>query len=435
MNQDERRQRRQQETKKAIVILTLAALIIAFVVAGLVFGIERLLKRDKNEIPAGNTGGQNTETLEDTESEAEEKADVSATESETGIDPYLQQAAEIVSQMTIEERVAQMFVITPEALTGYSQVTIAGDASESAYQQYPVGGLIYNTENLVDIEQTQNMLAKMQEFSANRIGLPLFLSVDEEGGSVARIASNDAYGVPVVSDMSEIGATGDTQNAYNAGVTIGTYLAELGFNVDYAPVADVLTVSDSVMAGRSFGSDSELVASMTVSELQGLESMGVYGVVKHFPGHGGVSGDSHTSAVSTDKTLEELTAEELVPFQRAIDSGVSFLMAGHISAPQVTGDNTPASLSSVLITDVLRGQMGYNGIVITDAMNMDAITANYSSADAAVMAVNAGVDLILMPQNFEEAYNGVLAAVNDGTIAESRINESVLRIVEQKLKM
>jgi beta-glucosidase-related glycosidases len=158
-------------------------------------------------------------------------------------------------------------------------------------------------------------------------------------------------------------------------------------------------------------------------------------MVKHFPGHGGTSGDSHDGAVSTDKTLEELMAEELVPFQSAIDGGVNFVMVGHISAPNVTGDNAPATLSKVLITDVLRGQMGYNGIVITDAMNMEAVAGFYNSDKAAVLAVTAGADMILMPADYNTAYTGILNAVNDGTITEERINESVTRIVKAKLAM
>ena len=418
MDREERRLRRRKDTRDAVVVLTIFAMIVALVVAGAVFGISKLMS-GRNHTPVNGNAG----------------ADTQATETQTVVDPLVEQAAQIVSGMTLEEKVAQMFFITPEALTGYGQVTVAGDATNEAYQKYPVGGLIYNSQNLVDIDQTKTMMAKMQQYADSRISLPVFLGVDEEGGSVTRIASNEAYGLTNVNNMSDIGATGDTQNAYQAGVTIGTYLSDLGFNLDFAPVADVLTVSDSVIGNRSFGTDSELVASMALSELQGLESMGIQGVVKHFPGHGGVSGDSHSGAVSTDKSLEELFASELVPFQRAIDGGAEFLMVGHIAAPNVTGDDTPASLSKVMITDVLRTQMGYQGVVITDAMNMTAITANHAADEAAVLAVNAGADMILMPEDFGKAYNGVIDAVNNGTIDEYRINEAVVRIVKAKLAL
>lgn len=435
MDREERRLRRRKDTRDAVVVLTVFAMIVALVVAGAVFGISKLMS-GRNHTPVNGNAGADTQATETQETESiPQTEEPEATETQTVVDPLVEQAAQIVSGMTLEEKVAQMFFITPEALTGYGQVTVAGDATNEAYQKYPVGGLIYNSQNLVDIDQTKTMMAKMQQYADSRISLPVFLGVDEEGGSVTRIASNEAYGLTNVDNMSDIGATGDTQNAYQTGVTIGTYLSDLGFNLDFAPVADVLTVSDSVIGNRSFGTDSELVASMALSELQGLESMGIQGVVKHFPGHGGVSGDSHSGVVSTDKSLEELFASELVPFQRAIDGGAEFLMVGHIAAPNVTGDDTPASLSKVMITDVLRTQMGYQGVVITDAMNMTAITANHAADEAAVLAVNAGADMILMPEDFGKAYNGVIDAVNNGTIEEYRINEAVVRIVKAKLAL
>lgn len=431
MNQEERRQRRQKDTKSAVIVCVIVMLILLVLVAGGVFLVGRLLPKGGGQ----NEGTDGTELPGENVVATEEVTEQPQTEVQT--DPVEEQAAQLVSQMTLEDKIAQMFVITPNALTGYaSGVTAAGDTTKEAYQSRPVGGIVYMADNLTDLEQTTTMLSNMQEIARERTGLPVFLCVDEEGGSVARIAGNDAFGVTDVGNMSDIGASGDVQNAYNAGSTIGSYLAALGFNVDFAPVADVLTNPDNQVIGqRSFGSDAQTVAGMVTSELQGLSAAGVYGMVKHFPGHGGTSGDSHDGAVSTDKTLEELMAEELVPFQSAIDGGVNFVMVGHISAPNVTGDNAPATLSKVLITDVLRGQMGYNGIVITDAMNMEAITGFYNSDKAAVLAVTAGADMILMPADYNTAYTGILNAVNDGTITEERINESVTRIVKAKLAM
>lgn len=431
MNQEERRQRRQKDTKSAVIVCVIVVLILLVLAAGGVFLVGRLLPKGDGQ----NAGTDGTELPGENVAVTEEVTEQPQTEVQT--DPVEEQAAQLVSQMTLEDKIAQMFVITPNALTGYaSGVTAAGDTTKEAYQSRPVGGIVYMADNLTDPEQTTTMLSNMQEIARERTGLPVFLCVDEEGGSVARIAGNDAFGVTDVGNMSDIGASGDVQNAYNAGSTIGSYLAALGFNVDFAPVADVLTNPDNQVIGqRSFGSDAQTVAGMVTSELQGLSAAGVYGTVKHFPGHGGTSGDSHDGAVSTDKTLEELMAEELVPFQSAIDGGVNFVMVGHISAPNVTGDNAPATLSKVLITDVLRGQMGYNGIVITDAMNMEAITGFYNSDKAAVLAVTAGADMILMPADYNTAYTGILNAVNDGTITEERINESVTRIVRAKLAM
>lgn len=430
MEQEERRQRRRKDTRKAAVVFVAFLLIVSLLAAGVVLLAGKYLLGDGQGEQQEQTETQTQETEETFVMETSEEPE-SAKEN-----PVIQQAAEIVAGMTLEDKIAQMFVITPDALTGYSGVTAAGDTTKAAYEERPVGGIIYMANNLTDREQTATMLENMQTIAKERTGLPVFLCVDEEGGSVARIASNAAFGVTDVGDMSAVGESGDPQNAYDVGNTIGTYLAELGFNVDFAPVADVLTDSGNTVIGdRSFGSDAQTVASMVTAELEGLAAAGVYGTVKHFPGHGGTTGDSHNEAVTIDRTLEELMAEELVPFQSAINEGVSFVMVGHISVPNVTGDNTPATLSGVMITDVLRTQMGYDGIVITDAMNMTAITGYYNSDTAAVLAVQAGADIILMPADYSSAYNGLLAAVEDGTITEERIDESVNRIVQAKLYM
>lgn len=431
MDREERRRKRQQDTRNARIAFLIFMLVVAILVVGVVYMVNRYLGEKMHT--QRDTQTEQTEQLGSTE----ETTAAGETEQEPEqVDLWTEQAKTFVAGMTLEDKIAQMFMITPNALTGYSGVTAAGDTTKEFYNKRPVGGIIYMGENLVSREQTTTMLTNMQTIVKERTGLPAFLGVDEEGGTVARIANNDAFGVTNVGNMSDVGATGDTQNAYNAGAVIGSYLRELGFNLDFAPVADVLTNPDNTVIGtRSFGADSQLVADMVVSELQGLSDQGIYGAVKHFPGHGGTAEDSHEGAAVSDKTLEQLMAEELVPFQKAIEAGTPFVMVGHISVPNVTGDNVPASLSATMVTTVLREQMGYNGIVITDGMNMGAVTGLYTADQAAVMAVNAGVDMILMPQDYETAYNGLLAAVNNGTISQERIDESVIRIVRVKLQM
>ena len=299
-----------------------------------------------------------------------------------------------------------------------------------------MGGVIYFTQNLISPEQTKEMLSNMQAYSKERTGLPLLISVDEEGGTVTRIAGNSNFDVETIENMSEVGAGGDIDRAYEIGTILGGYLSELGFNMDFAPDADVLSNPDNqVVRERSFGSDPELVSAMVSQELRGLKENGVYGVLKHFPGHGATQGDTHEGYAYTDKSLEELTGNELIPFQRGIDSGASFVMVGHISVPTVLGDNTPSSLSSVMVTDVLRNQMGFNGVIITDALDMGAVAQAYTSQEAAVAALLAGVDMLLMPENFQEAYQGVLDAVSNGTITQERLDTSVARILKVKVSM
>ena len=343
---------------------------------------------------------------------------------------------QIVDSMSLEEKVAQLFLVQPEAIVDIGTATAAGDATKQAINKTPVGGFVYFSDNLQSEQQVQDMLRNVQKYSEDRIGLPAFLSVDEEGGTVARVASTGRFDVTDVGDMAKIGASGDVQQARQAGETIGSYLSELGFNLDFAPDADVLTNPDNtVVKKRSFGSDPRVVSDMSLEVAQGLAQHQVYSVYKHFPGHGATAGDTHQGYAYTDKTLDELKQSELIPFENAIQNNAAFIMAAHISAPRVTGDDTPASLSKTMITDILRGQMGYDGIVVTDAMNMGAVTEQYTSAQAAVKALQAGADLVLMPEDFQEAYQGVLDAVKDGTLTEQRINESVTRIVKVKVHM
>lgn len=342
----------------------------------------------------------------------------------------------IVDSMSLEEKVAQLFLVQPEAIVDIGTATAAGDATKQAINKTPVGGFVYFSDNLQSEQQVQDMLRNVQKYSEDRIGLPAFLSVDEEGGTVARVASTGRFDVTDVGDMAKIGASGDVQQAKQAGETIGSYLSELGFNLDFAPDADVLTNPDNtVVKKRSFGSDPRVVSDMSLAVAQGLAQHQVYSVYKHFPGHGATAGDTHQGYAYTDKTLDELKQSELIPFENAIQNNAAFIMAAHISAPHVTGDDTPASLSKTMITDILRGQMGYDGIVVTDAMNMGAVTEQYTSAQAAVKALQAGADIVLMPEDFQEAYQGVLDAVKDGTLTEQRINESVTRIVKVKVHM
>lgn len=337
----------------------------------------------------------------------------------------------IVSAMTLEEKVYQMIIVAPESLTGQGRVTQAGQTTKDCINMYPVGGIIYFGSNIVNESQITEMLSNTQKYSLERTGLKMFTCIDEEGGRVARIGNNTAFPVITFSDMAYI--KGEAE-AYNVGDTIGGYLSRYGFNVDFAPCADVITNPENKVIGtRSFGTEPGVVSSMSLSVAKGLKSHGILAAYKHFPGHGATMGDTHEGFAYTDKTLEELMKSELVPFKSAADNGIDMVMVAHISVPKVIGDNTPSSLSYRMITGVLREQLGYKGLVVTDALNMGAIANNYTSETAAVMAVKAGNDLLLMPKDFKAAAGAIINEVRNGNISEERINESVRKIVRAKL--
>ena len=358
--------------------------------------------------------------------------------SEETADPTLQDdlAAQVsakLSEMSLEQKVAQLFIVRPESLTGVGQVIAAGDATKAALEKMPVGGVVYFADNLQDTDQTREMLSNTMKYGEEINGLPLFLCVDEEGGTVSRVGGNPGFGVDNVGDMCDVGATGDTDHAYEVAKHIGTYLQYLGFNVDFAPDADIANNPNGTMGLRSFGSTADVVVPMVAAQVRGFEDGGVLCSAKHFPGIGGALGDSHDGRIYSEKTLDEIRAEELLPFEAAMEEDVPFVMVGHLSMPTITGDNDPASMSSEIVTDLLRNELGYQGIIITDSMGMGAAADSLPVERLGVEPLKAGVDMVLMPADLEAAYQGVLDAIAAGELAEERIDDSVTRVLTLKL--
>ncbi len=341
----------------------------------------------------------------------------------------------IVSGMTLEQKVAQLFVVRPEAITGVETAVAAGETTRQALLDMPVGGIVYFAANLVDSDQTREMLRNTAAYSEEASGLPIFLCVDEEGGTVSRVGGSSGFGVDNVGNMCDVGATGDTDYAREVAKHIGTYLQYLGFNVDFAPDADIANNPESdTMRLRSFGSTADVVAPMVEAQVEGFAEAGVLCSAKHFPGIGGAMGDSHDGRIYSEKTLDEIRAEELRPFQAAIEADVPFIMVGHLSMPTITGDGDPATISSEIITDLLRNELGYQGIIITDSMAMGAALESLTLDRLGVAPLLAGADMVLMPEDLQAAYQGVLDAVAAGELTEERIDDSVRRVVRTKLE-
>ena len=344
-----------------------------------------------------------------------------------------------LKNMTLKEKIGQMFYVRLESLDTTIHWKTYADLQENPMHdlnktirdvnaKYPIGGLILYAWNIKDKPQLAKLISDIRALN----GKPL-LCIDEEGGRIARIAKNENFDVEVIGQMADIGKTGDPKNAYHAGNVIGTYLTKYGFDIDFAPVADVNTNPDNIIIGdRAFSDKPEVAAPMVVSYLQGLKDAGVTGCVKHFPGHGDTKTDTHFGYASTQKTWAEMLQCEMVTFKAGIDWGCQLIMTAHIGTPNVTGSDVPATMSSVILQDKLRGELGYQNIIITDGMEMGAITTQYSSEEAAVNSIKAGVDIVLGPKNFVPAFEAVLKAVEEGTITEERINQSVRRILKMK---
>lgn len=344
----------------------------------------------------------------------------------------LKEVNEIIKNMTLEEKICQMFIVSPEELTNYNNVTVAGTKTKNAIDKYHVAGVIYFSGNINSESQLTKLLTNTQQYATENNGIPMFLGIDEEGGEVARIGNNPKFKVIKFNNLSTVASK---EEAYKIGNTIGQYLSKYGFNLDFAPDSDVLTnKKNTVVKNRSFGSLPKKVVEYADAYTQGLNDAGLYATYKHFPGHGATEGDSHKGFAYTNKTYEQLEKADLVPFIDGIKNGIDLIMVGHISVPKVIGDNTPSSLSKVMVSDILRKKLGYDGVIITDAMNMGAISKNYTIEQSTTAAVKAGCDLILMPADFRKSYNSLLKAVKNGEISEARIEDSVRRVLLLKKK-
>ncbi|MGN1144953.1 MAG: glycoside hydrolase family 3 N-terminal domain-containing protein [Acetatifactor sp.] len=422
----EARRKRRQRSQLAAYITVIGFIIL--MAAGIVFGVNMLTQKSRqqekeqedNQAKLEEIFNQE-ETIQTPESVPEET--VAELTPEQKLDEIVNAGIEV---MPLEDKVAGLFIVTPEAITGVSTAIKAGDGTKKALSDYAVGGIVYFSKNIRSQEQLQEMVSNTKLYS----NYPLFIAVDEEGGSVSRLA--EAGLGTKVDTAQELAQSGDVNNAYLAGDTIGQYLADYGFNLDFAPVADLANVEKSVIGNRSFGADAATVSPYVTSMMQGLADHEITACVKHFPGIGSTTQDTHKGLASTDRTAEEFRASEFVVFQAAIDAGADMIMVSHMSAPALAGDGTPCSLSEAVVTNILRNELGFKGVIITDALNMSAISEYYSADEAAVMALRAGCDMLLMPEDFEKAYNGVLQAVRDGVIAEERIDDALRRIYRIK---
>ena len=338
------------------------------------------------------------------------------------------------SEMTLYEKVLQMHVVTLTELTGRYRVTKYSSHVEDSLRQFPVGGVLLYDRSLKTASQVESLTSGMQQFYREQTGIALFVCVDEEGGVATRVGRQGFPEAPHPPGMGQLASLPDAEmQIRRCGDVIGNYLHKYGFNVDFAPVADVVTNGkNTFLKNRSFGTDPNRVKDLVYIFSEQLLSHGVLPCYKHFPGIGGTNDNSHFSYATVNRTLEQFESAEFVPFKDAAEKGIPFIMAGHVLVPAISGDKRPASLSKIMLTDILRNHLGFQGIIICDALVMDAIRNDFSSCRAGVEAIKAGCDMIMKPGNFRGSVNAVIEAVENGEISEARIDESVNRILRTK---
>lgn len=340
----------------------------------------------------------------------------------------------MIKKMSLEEKVGQLLMPDFREWDG-NKVTVINSEIESAIKDYHIGGIILFKENFQGRNQTIQLLQSFQSAAE----IPLMFAVDQEGGIVTRIPFT-----PRMPGNMALGATGDTELARKVGLAIGSELNSLGIQINFGPVLDINSNPDNPVIGvRSFGDNAENVTEMGLAYMKGLNEAGVAAVGKHFPGHGDVDLDSHYVLPKSNKTLAQLRELELKPFQAAINNGIQGIMTAHIAFNQIEQGTVksikdglpveiPATLSPKIMNELLRREMGFDGLLFTDAMNMKAVSNHFESVDAAVRAVNAGADVVLMPTDLKLVYEGLIEAVESGKIPIKRIDDSVARILKFK---
>lgn len=335
-----------------------------------------------------------------------------------------------LDSMSLDEKIGQMIIAAYRSENGVN-VTEATDRIKDDIEKYNIGGFILFDENMQSVDQTKQLIRFYKENSR----ITPFIAIDEEGGAVSRIAASGIisdYYIPSAKQMARQGREAVIENY----TKIAGTLLELGFNMDFAPVADVDTnPANPVIGDRAFGSDPETARDMMIAAMETLSQNGILPVVKHFPGHGDTQNDSHVGLTVLPHDVQRLEQIELVPFVGAIENGAPAIMAAHLTTPQLSDSGLPASLDPYIITDLLRGRLGYDGLVITDALDMGAIADLYGEKDAAVKAVNAGADILLMPPDVKTAFDAVKNAVENGDIDPERIDRSVYRILKTKMNL
>ena len=331
---------------------------------------------------------------------------------------------EKLSNMTLDEKIGQMLMIF------YRKDTVDNILRDSLKTVKP-GGFILFAENFTSYDQSLEFIKEVKSSS----DIPMIISVDQEGGRVQRIKELSDKEVSIIPAMNYVGKMDDTELTKDIGKVIGEELRVFGINMDFAPVMDVWENKDNTVIGKkSFGNTPEFVSKHALALGEGLKETGIIPVYKHFPGHGNTSVDSHEDLPVVTKSKEELLKDDIIPFMDAIKNGEEVIMIGHLAVPSITGDNTPASLSRKIITDLLKNELGFKGLVITDALNMGALTNNYTQDEVYIKAINAGVDILLMPNGSKDALNTIRDAVNKGMISEDTINNSVRKILTLKYK-
>ncbi|MDA3950021.1 MAG: glycoside hydrolase family 3 protein [Spirochaeta sp.] len=337
---------------------------------------------------------------------------------------------EIIAAMTVSELVGQLLMPAYLIDRNGEPVTTLVPELRALFEEIQPGGFLLFAANIDTPDQVRSLVSDLQA----TVSIPLLIGVDQEGGVVRRLVPSSRMPATEIPSASRVGRSADAQLAFQLAGVIARELRSLGINLNLAPVADVLTNPDNpVIGSRAYGTDPEIVATMVDATVRGLQTNGVSAALKHFPGHGDTLEDSHVGLATLPHAMDRLEAVELPPFVRGIAAGSDAVLTGHISVPPLTGDATPATLSRDITTGLLREHLGFEGVIITDALTMAALTNSYTTREIPLRAIAAGADILLRPADTRQAYREIIAALERGDLTIARIEESVRRILLLKV--
>jgi len=338
----------------------------------------------------------------------------------------------LINNMSLDEKIGQLFILDLKIKSTDKYYLNADDELKNYLADIKPGGVIFFSDNIKTNSQVAGFISELQSIS----NIPLFIAVDQEGGRVSRLTTSQNMDFLKTPALKVLGKTNDSGVSWHIGHIIGEQLSVLGFNLNFAPVADINSNPDNPVIGdRAFSDNVQIVSKLVNPFVQGLQEAGVCSVIKHFPGHGDTLTDPHSGEVSVKTSLKELNRNQLIPFREGISQGAAAIMIAHIKTPGIAETmGLPASISPFFIKNILREQIGFTGIIISDSFSMGAIKNYWTADESAKMFISAGGDLILRPVDAAAAKKGIYQAIIKGNITEGRLNESIFRILAVKLR-
>lgn len=441
-NEERINNRRNRHKRGRILSWIFLVVFLCLVVTGVTFGVRSIVKKVSVKAPVVSESVVVSASTDVKDELSEAIDNLLGGESEVVLTPnedivkepteeelYDEAIRAYVASISIEDKVAGIFIVTPEELTGVSVATRAGDGTKTALEKYAVGGLVYSSQNMTSADQFNTMIENTKAYAR----YPLFLAADEELG---KTTFSDALKMPSTMTAGEIGATNDPSISYLEEEKIAKRMSEVGLNLNLGVVADpLIDTENSYMKGRCYGSTVEEITPLVSKAIAALNEYGVKSAVKFFPGQGASTQDTASGLSVSNRNGSDMEALELECFKAAIEAGGDMLVVGHISAPELTGDNTQCSQSKYVMTDVIRKMLELDDVVVvTDSLSKSAISSYLDSSDACITAIKAGADMVMCPENFTEAYESVLEAINTGVIAKERVEDSLVRIYKVKFK-